>query len=68
MVVGSKYESTTPYQFAVQTAKDLRSPLVTYLGTGHAPVAGFDNDCLNQLFIDYLVNDNLPTKGVSCKK
>ncbi len=68
LVVGSKFESTTPYQFAVQTAKDLKSPLVTYLGTGHAPVAGFDNDCLNQLVVDYLVNDTLPTKGVSCSK
>lgn len=68
LVVGSRYESTTPYPFAVQTARDLQSPLVTFNGTGHAPVARFDNACLNRLFIDYFIDDKLPTKAVTCNK
>lgn len=68
LVVGSKYESTTPYEFAVKTASDLKSPLVTYLGTEHAPVASFANSCLNKLFIDYLVDDKAPTGPVTCRK
>lgn len=68
LVVGSKYESTTPYEFAVKTAADLKSPIVTYLGTEHAPVASFANTCLNKLFIDYLVDDKAPTRPVTCRK
>lgn len=68
LVVGSKYESTTPYQFAVKTAKDLKSPLVTFTGTEHAPVASFANGCLNQVLIDYLVRDKPPTGPITCKK
>ena len=68
LVVGSRYEATTPYVFAVKTAKDLKSPLVTFNGTGHAPLAGFDNACLNDIFIDYFINDNLPSGSVTCDK
>ncbi len=68
LVVGSRYESTTPYVFAQKTAEDLKSPLVTFNGTGHAPLAGFDKKCLNKIFIDYFINDKLPTKSVTCKK
>ena len=68
LVVGSKYESTTPFPFAVQTAKELRSPLVTFNGTVHAPVVGFDNRCLNKIFINYFVHNKLPSGPVTCTK
>lgn len=66
LVVGSRFESTTPYEFAVQTAKDLQSPLVTFKGTEHAPLAGFTHPCLNQIFVAYYVHGKLPAKSISC--
>lgn len=66
LVIGSRLESTTPWEFAVSTAKALRSPLVTYEGSGHAPLLSVKNDCLERLFVDYLVSDRLPAASVSC--
>jgi len=68
LVVGAKFESTTPYAFAIKTASDLKSPLVTFNGTGHAPLAGFDKKCLNAIFIKYFVHDQLPSGPVTCTK
>ena len=68
LVVGAKFESTTPYAFAVKTAADLKSPLITFNGTGHAPLAGFDKKCLNAIFIRYFVHNKLPSGPVTCKK
>jgi len=67
LVVGSRLESTTPYSFAQATARDLKSPLVTYEGSGHAPLLSIKNSCLEQIFVFYMVNDALPKTGVSCK-
>jgi pimeloyl-ACP methyl ester carboxylesterase len=67
LVVGSRNESVTPFPFAEKTAKQLKSPLVVFEGSIHAPVAGFDNKCLNRIFVDYLVHDRLPGDGTSCK-
>lgn len=67
LVVGSRFESVTPFKFAQTTAKQLKSPLVAFEGSIHAPVAGFDNKCLNQILVDYLINDLLPADGTSCK-
>ena len=67
LIVGSKYESVTPFVFAEKTAKELSSPLVTYEGTEHAPVAGFENECLTKIFVDYLVNNVDPVAGATCK-
>jgi pimeloyl-ACP methyl ester carboxylesterase len=68
MVIGSQDESTTPYPFAVRTAKDLKSPLITWDGSDHAPLAGFRHQCLNQLFVDYLVHDRLPEAPLTCSR
>ena len=67
LVVGSRFESVTPFKFAQTTAKQLKSPLVAFEGSIHAPVAGFDNKCLNQILVDYLINDLLPADGTRCK-
>jgi len=66
LVVGARYESTTPYAFAIKTAADLKSPLITFNGTGHAPLAGFDKTCLNAIFIKYFVHNKLPSGPVTC--
>ncbi len=68
LVVGAKFESTTPYAFAIKTASDLKSPLVTFNGTGHAPLAGFDKKCLNDIFVAYFVHNKLPSGPVTCTK
>jgi pimeloyl-ACP methyl ester carboxylesterase len=67
LVVGSRKESVTPFAFAEQTAKELKSPLLIFEGSIHAPIAHFDNECLNTAFVDYLVKGELPADGTSCK-
>lgn len=67
LVVGSRLEATTPYSFAQSTARELKSPLVTYEGSGHAPLLSVKNACLEKVFVDYMVKDKLPTSAVSCK-
>ncbi len=67
MIIGSKDESTTPYQVAVTSAEQLDSPLITWLGNEHAPLARFRHECLNDLFVDYLLHDTLPAQQVTCQ-
>ena len=67
LIVGSRLEATTPYAYAEATARDLKSPLVTYEGSGHAPLLSVDDTCLEDVFVTYMVKDTLPTAGVSCK-
>lgn len=66
LVIGSRDESTTPYQYAVRTAKDLNSMLITWDGDEHGPLAGFEHSCLNQIFVAYLIEDRLPDEPVTC--
>lgn len=67
MVIGSRRESITPYPFAVRTARDLRSELITWEGEEHGPLAGFEHACLNELFVEYLIDDRLPDGPVTCR-
>jgi pimeloyl-ACP methyl ester carboxylesterase len=66
MVIGSRDESTTPYQYAVRTAEDLESILITWEGDEHAPLAGFQHACLNRVFVAYMVHDRLPEEPITC--
>jgi len=66
LVIGSRDESTTPYQYAVRTAQDLKSMLITWDGDEHAPLAGFQHACLNEIFVAYLIEDRLPDEPVTC--
>ena len=66
LVVGSRHESTTPYAFSVQAAKDLKSPLVTFEGSEHAPLAGFTHQCLNKIFVAYMLHGKVPASGTTC--
>jgi hypothetical protein len=65
LIVGSLYESVTPFSFAQDTAENLNSPLITVEGDIHGPLAGYDNSCVNEVLIDYLL-DRKPVVAMTC--
>jgi len=65
LIVGSLYESVTPFSFAQDTARILKSPLITVESDIHAPAAGYDNDCLNRVLIAYFLGDE-PIYPTTC--
>ena len=66
LIVGSMFESVTPYKFSKDTAKLLKSPLVSVESSIHGPAAGYDNSCLNKVLVDFFVNDITP-EDMTCK-
>jgi pimeloyl-ACP methyl ester carboxylesterase len=67
LIVGSLYESVTPFSFAEETAKNLASPLITVDSEIHGPLAGYDNSCVNEVLIDYLL-DRRPVVSTTCPR
>ena len=65
LIVGSINESVTPYSFAKDTAELLGSPLVSVESDIHAPVAWYDNDCINDVLITYFLSDE-PIESITC--
>jgi len=65
LIVGSLNESVTPYAFAKDTAALLGATLVSVAGETHAPAAGYDNDCINDVLIQFFLSDE-PLTDVSC--
>lgn len=57
LIVGSLFESVTPFSFAEDTAKLLGSPLITVESDVHGPAAGYNIDCLNEILISYFLTD-----------
>lgn len=57
LIVGSLFESVTPFSFAEDTAKLLGSPLITIESDIHGPTAGYDIDCLNDILISYFLTE-----------
>ena len=57
LIVGSLFESVTPFSFAKDTAKLLGSPLITIESDIHGPTAGYDIDCLNDILISYFLTE-----------
>ena len=57
LVIGSIRESVTPYAFSKETAKLLKSPLISVDGSEHAPLASYSSECLNKVLIDYFVEN-----------
>jgi pimeloyl-ACP methyl ester carboxylesterase len=55
LIIGSKYESVTPFAFAEDTARLLNSPLIAVESDVHGPAAGYDIPCLNNVLIDFFV-------------
>jgi hypothetical protein len=66
LIVGSLNESVTPYSFAKDTAELLGSPLVSVETDIHAPAAGYDNDCINDVLIAYFLTDE-PLESITCE-
>lgn len=65
LLIGSKGDNATPYEFAVRTAKSLNSVLLTYEGTGHA-IAYNGFSCIDDKITDYFLTGALPDAGTSC--
>lgn len=65
LVIGSTKESVTPFSFAKDTAKLLKSPLISVDSATHGPAAGYDIKCLNDVLIDFFVN-NADVADQSC--
>jgi len=65
LVVGSTNESVTPFSFAVDTAELLDSILITVESSRHAPAAGYDNDCLNDVLIQFFTSPT-PVSPLTC--
>jgi hypothetical protein len=67
LIIGSLYESVTPFAFAKDTATLLKSPLISVESDVHGPAAGYDNACLNKVLFDYFVI-GLDIESQTCTK
>ncbi|WP_235001754.1 alpha/beta hydrolase [Arcanobacterium ihumii] len=66
VVVGTKGDPATPYQWAVDFSKALdNSVLVTYEGEGHTAY-GRSTTCVSEPIDRYLLNGTTPKEGLSC--
>lgn len=65
LIIGSRGDTATPFEWSEGVAADLKSPLVVYEGSGHAQLFG-GIKCLDNLAIDYLLNGTVPPAGTSC--
>jgi hypothetical protein len=59
LVIGSLFESVTPFDFAKDTAALLGASLITVDSDVHAPAAFYDNDCVNSVLSQYFLTDQL---------
>ena len=55
LVIGSLFESVTPFDFAKDTAALLGAALVTVDSDVHAPAARYDNACINEVLLAYFL-------------
>jgi hypothetical protein len=58
LVIGSLYESVTPFDFAKDTAALLGATLVSVDSDVHAPAAWYNNACVNSMLSSYFLSDN----------
>jgi len=65
LVVGSKLDTVTPLENAQDTATRLKSRLLTYEGSGHAPSFG-GIACIDDAITKYLVEGYLPDADIVC--
>jgi hypothetical protein len=65
LVIGSRGDTATPFAWSEGVAKDLKSPLVVYEGSGHAQLFG-GIKCLDDLAVEYLINGTVPPAGTTC--
>lgn len=65
LVIGSKLDTVTPLENAQDTATRLKSRLLTYEGSGHAPSFG-GISCIDDAVARYLVEGYLPDADIVC--
>jgi pimeloyl-ACP methyl ester carboxylesterase len=66
LVVSTRYDPATPYQWGVQVADELESGhLLTYEGDGHTAYTS-GSPCIDAAVTDYLISGKVPAEGASC--
>ena len=65
LIIASTGDNATPYAGAVNVARSLKSPLVTFEGTGHA--VAFNGDaCLTKTIVDFFSSPEPVLTAVTC--
>jgi hypothetical protein len=59
LVIGSLFESVTPFTFAKDTAELLGAALISVDSDVHAPAAGYSNQCINDALVSYFLCSEL---------
>lgn len=67
LIIASTGDNATPYSGAVKVAEQLKSPLITYDGTGHA-IAFNGNACLAKLISDFFGQASPKLTDVTCAR
>ena len=66
LVVSTTGDPATPYEAGVQLARDMKAPLVTYVGEGHcAALRG--QACVDRYVGDFIVNKRIHKSHVTCR-
>jgi pimeloyl-ACP methyl ester carboxylesterase len=65
LIIGSRLDTVTPIENAQDTAQRLKSTLLTYEGSGHAPSFGGIR-CIDDAIVAYLVDGFLPEGDIVC--
>lgn len=65
LVIGSNLDTVTPIENARDTASRMKSRLLTYEGSGHAPSFG-GIACIDDAVAKYLVEGYLPEIDIVC--
>lgn len=66
LVIGTKFDNATPFDWAVSVSQTLRSTLITYEGTGHANLWN-GTVCIDNPAIEYLLSGDLPSSDLICQ-
>lgn len=67
LVVSTKYDPATPYEWGVEVAKELENAaLLTYDADGHTAYTS-GSECVDNVVDDYLIKGVMPADGVVCK-
>jgi hypothetical protein len=67
LVISTTGDPATPYASGVAVAETLdRGVLITNEGDGHT-VVGNGKDCIDDLVIDYFINNVVPKNGTTCR-
>lgn len=67
LVVSTKYDPATPYEWGVQVSRELaNATLLTYDGDGHTAYY-MGSRCVDDVVDGYLLNGTMPASGVVCQ-